>query len=384
MTGYIYKIINKKNGHFYIGSTLNWEKRKHSHLYSLRNNRHHCIHLQKAFKQYGEECFEFLMLKEYTIETEKEIRELEERYISFCWNSGLLYNCSKTAGGGDNITTLPKEQYEELRIRKSESSKKMWEQMTEEQRKERSNNLMGEKNPNYNNRWNEQQRKHMSEYRKEYYKEHPSELTGKTYEEIFGEEKAKELKSHLSEVSSKKTGEKNPFYGRHHSDKTKKIISEKNKGKVCPTKKKVVYKGKIYDSATVCAKELGIQIMTVAYRCRQRIYGFAYYEEGMDINNIVDTATSHKPYTTEEIYELASNFRTKQEFRNAYPSVVECAKRKGIWDDICKKYFIELRHYWSKEEILELAKKYDSIDDFKRNEKKAYSSIRWNNWFDEF
>lgn len=31
----------------------------------------------------------------------------------------------------------------------------MWENMTEEQKKERSEKLMGENNPNYNNRWNE-------------------------------------------------------------------------------------------------------------------------------------------------------------------------------------------------------------------------------------
>ena len=109
MIGYIYKIINKKNGHFYIGSTLNWEKRKRSHLSSLRNKTHHCIHLQNAYEKYGEDSFDFLVIKEYTFETENELRELEERYISFCWNSGLLYNCSKSAGGGDNITTLPKD-----------------------------------------------------------------------------------------------------------------------------------------------------------------------------------------------------------------------------------------------------------------------------------
>jgi hypothetical protein len=223
----------------------------------------------------------------------------------------------------------------------------------------------------------------MSDYRKEYYKTHPSELAGKTFEEIFGEEKAKELKENLSKKASERTGEKNPFYGKHHSEKTRKLISEKNMGSECPTKKKVVYNGKIYNSATECAKEIGIKIATVAYRCRQQLYGFAYYEDGMDINSVIDTATTHKPYTTEEIYELASQFKTKQEFRDAYPGAVNCAERKGIWDDICKKYFIELRHRWSKEEVLELAKKYNSFDEFKKNEPNAYGSLRWNNWSDE-
>lgn len=30
MKGYIYKIVNKENGKFYIGSTINLEKRKKS------------------------------------------------------------------------------------------------------------------------------------------------------------------------------------------------------------------------------------------------------------------------------------------------------------------------------------------------------------------
>lgn len=223
----------------------------------------------------------------------------------------------------------------------------------------------------------------MSEYWQEFYKNNTPKLKGKTYKEIYGEEKAKELKEHLSETASKKVGEKNPFYGKHHSEETRKLISQKNMGNECPTKKKVAYNGKIYESATICAEELGISLMTVAYRCRKQIYGFAYYEEGMDINNIIDTATTHKPYTDEEIYEIASQFKTKQEFRDTNPGAVSAAKNKGIWDDICKKYFTELRHRWTKEEVLELAKKYKSFDDFKKNEKKAHSSLRWNNWLDE-
>ena len=44
--------------------------------------------------------------------------------------------------------------------------------------------------------------------------------------------------------------------------------------------------GKIYDSAASCANEIGICMGTVAYRCRNQLYGFAYYKDGMDINNI--------------------------------------------------------------------------------------------------
>ena len=383
MVGYIYKIVNKYNDHFYIGSSLNIKKRQYTHFSKLKHNSHHCYHLQNAFNIYGADAFYFLIKKYDNLKDEKELRELEERYISYCWNSGKLYNSSKVAGGGDNITTLPKEKYDELIKLQSRLSKERWESKTEEEKKQYSEKYKGEKNPNYNHRWNEQQRRHLSEFQKEHSKTHPPIQKGRTFEDVYGEEKAKELKKQLSESASLRTGEKNPFYGRHHSEETRKLISEKNKGNECPTKKKVVYNGKIYDSAASCSNEIGICMGTVAYRCRNQLYGFAYYKDSMDINNILDTATSHKPYTKEEIYELASNFKTKQEFRNAYPGAVSRAKSIGVWDDICSKYFTELRHYWSLEEIIEIAKKYKTYNEFAEHNHKAHLSVKWNNWSEE-
>jgi hypothetical protein len=53
--------------------------------------------------------------------------------------------------------------------------------------------------------------KKLSKYRK-----------GKTHEELYGIEKAKELKLLQSEIMK---GEKNPFYGKHHSEEIKKLMS---------------------------------------------------------------------------------------------------------------------------------------------------------------
>ena len=56
-----------------------------------------------------------------------------------------------------------------------------------------------------------------------------------------------------------------------------KEYAEKKLGKKKPVNsKKVLYNDKIYDSANDCAKELGIPMVTVAYRCRKEIYGFKY------------------------------------------------------------------------------------------------------------
>lgn len=58
-------------------------------------------------------------------------------------------------------------------------------------------------------------------------KPHESPLKGKTYEEVYGEGKAKEIKNRISKSrEGKYTGEDNSFYGRHHTKGTKELISK--------------------------------------------------------------------------------------------------------------------------------------------------------------
>ena len=55
---------------------------------------------------------------------------------------------------------------------------------------------------------------------------------GKTYEELYGKEKAEELKKRLSiKAKKQQTGSKNSFYGKHHSQETKEIFRNKRLGK---------------------------------------------------------------------------------------------------------------------------------------------------------
>ena len=51
------------------------------------------------------------------------------------------------------------------------------------------------------------------------------------------------------------------------------------------------------------------------------------------------------------------------------------AKANGLIDEFAKKYFVELRHYWSLEDFIKLSKKYISYSDFRKNEIKAYSCL---------
>ena len=282
MDAYIYKIINVINGKFYIGSTLNFEKRQKQHIEQLRRQRHHCLHLQNAFKEYGEENFIFECRK-VNVKDVKQLHKLEERYIQLCWNSGELYNCSKKAGGGDNVTTSPK--YKEFCLRQTQILNERYSNMTLEERQRLSNIKKGELNGNFGNKWSDEQRKLLSEKKIQYFQENEHHYKGKTWEELFGEEKAKVLKEKLSQRSKDKVGELNSFFGKHHTDETKEKLRQKNKGKIPQNRKKVLCNGVIYDSATDCAEKLKIHITTVSYRARKGLYGFSYIENNEENDN---------------------------------------------------------------------------------------------------
>jgi len=76
---YIYKILNKVNGKFYIGSTKNAKVRWYQHKYSLNNNKHINNHLQNAWNKYGKDSFDFIILEE-NIPSDKKF-EIEQAYF---------------------------------------------------------------------------------------------------------------------------------------------------------------------------------------------------------------------------------------------------------------------------------------------------------------
>jgi group I intron endonuclease len=64
MTKCIYKIINVINNKFYVGSAVNFEKRKARHLWRLRRGDHANKYLQAAWAKYGEQAFVFAVVQE--------------------------------------------------------------------------------------------------------------------------------------------------------------------------------------------------------------------------------------------------------------------------------------------------------------------------------
>ena len=50
----VYKITNIVNGKFYVGSTIDFNRRVKNHFNFLRNGAHHSIKLQNSFKKHDE------------------------------------------------------------------------------------------------------------------------------------------------------------------------------------------------------------------------------------------------------------------------------------------------------------------------------------------
>lgn len=64
----IYKIVNRVTGECYVGSTVNFYKRKHTHFSLLRSGKSHSLRLQASFDKYGESAFAFEVVERCTKE----------------------------------------------------------------------------------------------------------------------------------------------------------------------------------------------------------------------------------------------------------------------------------------------------------------------------
>jgi group I intron endonuclease len=90
MTRCIYKIINVINNKFYVGSAVDFEKRKARHLWRLRRGDHANKHLQAAWQKYGEKAFVFAVVQ--TVAEHEDLLAMENTWLfehvgkDYCYN----------------------------------------------------------------------------------------------------------------------------------------------------------------------------------------------------------------------------------------------------------------------------------------------------------
>ena len=76
--------------------------------------------------------------------------------------------------------------------------------------------------------------------------------------------------------------------------------------------------------------------------------------------------------------------RTIKEFQQKHPKALYYLRNhKEEFEKIKNKYFTYIRTYWTLDKVMELAKKYNSYKEFRKNESAAYSSIKRHKWENE-
>lgn len=234
----IYIIQNTKTKHVYIGQAQDVRARWIAHKSSLRLGKHGNVHLQRAWNKYGENVFKFSVLEYCTVD---QLNEREQHYLNTHIPNGICYNVAKDViapmrGLKDKPETLERKRNahlgktlsEQQRINMSKAQKghmvsqsqrenisktltgrKL--QLTEEQRKARSDRMKGNthgkgKSPN------DETRKKLSAARTG----EKNVNFGKTFTE---EHRRKLSESHM---------------GHKHTEETKRKISENHKSKKKP------------------------------------------------------------------------------------------------------------------------------------------------------
>lgn len=95
----IYKIVNKVNGKYYVGSSNDILKNRfYEHKRLLNKNKHFNIKLQNAWNKYGEANFEFIFVEKCNY-TRTSLLECEQKYLDIAnKEKSRCYNMTFVAG----------------------------------------------------------------------------------------------------------------------------------------------------------------------------------------------------------------------------------------------------------------------------------------------
>ena len=139
MTG-IYMIKNKIDGKKYYGSAKDIKIRWNRHKNDLNKNQHQNVKLQRAWNKYGSENFDFEILEECAYD---DLLIIEQKYL----DQNPEYNIGKKSSGGDNLTNNPNKDKIVKKIKNGLIIR--YSKLTKEEKKKISENLQGDKNPNW-------------------------------------------------------------------------------------------------------------------------------------------------------------------------------------------------------------------------------------------
>jgi group I intron endonuclease len=226
----IYRIKNLINGKCYYGSSKNVENRWRMHKRELINRKHINKILQNAWDKYGEENFVFEFIEECS---ENQLFEIEQKYL----DTNPEYNIGLKSSGGDNISKNPNKNLIVEKIKKGLEQRFL--SLTDEEKKTLFSKPL-EQNPNWKG--------------------------GISFIYCECGKRIGYGRTHCIKCTPR-SNKNNPFYGKQHSEETKKKLSESKKGKYYGNQNKpIVIDGIEYESYGTASKKLNIPLVTIRWR----------------------------------------------------------------------------------------------------------------------
>lgn len=226
----LYIIENLNSNRFYVGSAVDLYKRMHVHICQLKGNYHHNAFLQRDYNS-GNNNLAFTVIALFP----KDLLIIEEqKYIDLIGDSVFCYNACQTAGSwlGKKHSAKTKNALSEKAI-----GRKVSDATKEKIRKSHTGKPLSP--------------------------DHPIRL-GHT-------EQSK------NRISNAMLGNKNHFYGKTHSNKTKTLIREKLLGNYHGPRTRVKAVNKksgeivVFDSMSAAGKKLGIGQSYISQACAGKI-----------------------------------------------------------------------------------------------------------------
>lgn len=253
----IYVITDKRTGKFYVGSSQDLRKRIERHFNELKDNKHHNKTFQDLWNKGGD-----FFASELELNNREEAYELEQELITKNINNVLLINIGTGVRGGDNLTRNPDR--DAILRKMTHSLRSRMEILLPHERKLLFGRA-GALNGMYGKTHTPEARAKMSKAN-----------IGNKYS--LGRKASEETRRKISIVASKRVGVKNHFYGKKHSEVTKKRIALAKLG-TCPTNiRPVVIDGIVYKSLAEAGRQLRIPVPTVLFRVRSPNKKFSEYK----------------------------------------------------------------------------------------------------------
>lgn len=170
----VYAIINQERGYIYVGSSIQLTKRWIRHQTLLRNNKHHSRHLQNAWNKYGAERFQFVIL---AFCERPDLAATEQSYLNALHP---VYNVIKIVGAFPSS--------------KSRNAGRKHSEETKQKMRGPRPSVSGSRNPMYGVHLNGKLNPMWGRKKPETSEFNRRTKKGKTYEEMYGEERGKQMR----------------------------------------------------------------------------------------------------------------------------------------------------------------------------------------------